>query len=361
MSHALARQRLIALRRHHGWSQEALSAHLGFNDRQTLSEIECGRRALAPEELVRAADAFGVSLDHFTDPLKPGPDEGVFTWEGPAGADGKTTDFSARAGEWLAAFRHVRHLQGRPVRSSVARLALTPQSTPEDAEAEGEALARAWCLGDVPARALPGFLERVLDTLVLHVELPGGLRAGAGQLGAVNAVLIDRREPVAQRALSLASQVFRLLAWSELGRTGRDDKKSERWAQAFARGLLVPRGAVDAAVARRPLPAAVPERLVWIRTLSRHLNVPPSILAQRLVALGVLSRGDAGRLPDAGMRQDPVRASAPLMSRPLMEALAWALDRGHLSVRRTARLVGLTVDGLAALFRAHGMAPGFDL
>ena len=70
MQQATIRNRLRYLRDSRGVSQESLSEVLGFNDRQTLSDIELGNRNVRPEELVRAAQFFNVTADYFTDPFE---------------------------------------------------------------------------------------------------------------------------------------------------------------------------------------------------------------------------------------------------------------------------------------------------
>ena len=48
-------------------------------------------------------------------------------------------------------------------------------------------------------------------------------------------------------------------------------------------------------------------------------------------------------------------------SRRFVERLHWGLDRGHLTVRRAAKLMGMNIDDLAALFQVHAAPVPFDL
>ena len=79
MDQTTIRRRLQALRERRDVSQAELSQALGFNDRQTLSDIELGKRQVAPVDLVRAAEFFGVDSDYFTDPLELAG-EASFSW-----------------------------------------------------------------------------------------------------------------------------------------------------------------------------------------------------------------------------------------------------------------------------------------
>ena len=62
--------RLKALRVQRGLSQDALARNFAFKDRQTVSAIETGVRALTAAELVIAVEELDVGLDYFTDPFR---------------------------------------------------------------------------------------------------------------------------------------------------------------------------------------------------------------------------------------------------------------------------------------------------
>ena len=50
-----------------------------------------------------------------------------------------------------------------------------------------------------------------------------------------------------------------------------------------------------------------------------------------------------------------------LFSRPFVEVIGLAIEKGHVSVRRIASLLDLSVEALAELFAAHRIACPFDL
>ena len=60
------------MRLQHGLSQDALARVFAFKDRQTVSAIETGVRALTAAELVMAVEKLHVGLDYFTDPMRTG-------------------------------------------------------------------------------------------------------------------------------------------------------------------------------------------------------------------------------------------------------------------------------------------------
>ena len=97
----------------------------------------------------------------------------------------------------------------------------------------------------------------------------------------------------------------------------------------------------------------------------RIVFVTSSALRWRLVALRRLTRSKARAIPEAALRnngREPRTENPPaLFSRPFAEVLAAAVDRGHVSVRRAAALVGLPIEGLEELFAVHGVEHVIDL
>ncbi len=56
-----------------------------------------------------------------------------------------------------------------------------------------------------------------------------------------------------------------------------------------------------------------------------------------------------------------VMRGVPLFSRRFVDVVVAALDQGHVSVRRVAELLGLTIEDLEELFSAHGLEYALDL
>jgi Zn-dependent peptidase ImmA (M78 family)/transcriptional regulator with XRE-family HTH domain len=370
MGASAVRFRLQALRERGKMTQEALAQALGFNDRQTLSQIELGERRLGSEEMVRAAEAFGVGIDYFTDPFELAG-EGQFSWRQSNTDVLELAAFEQKAGRWIAAFRHLSRLRGDSIHSLLRRVALSPRSSFEDAVAEGEAIGATLKLGDVPSSRLAEALQDELDTVVLHVDTIRGVSGAACQLDQLNAVLINRREHAAGRAYDLAHELFHLLTWHamppkhvESGQpSDREERRVEQLADNFAAGLLMPAGTIAALVAGSPPPAG-PSLPAWLRESATRIGVSGSALRWRLVNEKVLKRSVAESLPDELLRasgDSGTGATPARYSKRFVEVLAWAIDEGHVSARRTASLLETTVDDLGDLFAEHGLPAPFDL
>ena len=91
------------------------------------------------------------------------------------------------------------------------------------------------------------------------------------------------------------------------------------------------------------------------------LHVSAVALKWRLVALGHLTRKEAQAIDDRSLRGDGKGKPPPLFSRLFMEVLALAIDEGRVSARRAADLVNLHLEGLAELFKEHGVKAPYDL
>lgn len=369
MDHATARRRLHALRERRQVSQAELAKALAFKDRQTLSDIELGKRRLAPSELVKAAEYFQVPVDYFTDPLELGG-EATFSWRKSNGDKADVDAFEQRAGRWIATFRYLSKLRGDTVNSSLTRVALTANSSYEDAIAEGEAISVALGLGAIPASSLVSAMETQLDTLVLFVDTTPGISGAACQVGPLNAIIINRREAAGRRSFDLGHELFHLLTWNEMepphveearGRTGKSFKRIETLADNFSSGLLMPASTIQAYANTHEIPRDPDAVATWVKTAARHFQVSGQALKWRMVSLGLIRKIDADRMGDHFLRSAMDETLLPRFSRRFVEILGWAIDEGHLSIRKAANVVGTTVDDLADLFSEHGLKTPFHL
>lgn len=368
MDQATIRRRLIALREARGATQEQLATALEFNDRQTLSEIEGGGRPIAFAELSKAARYFGVKLDYFTDPLRLAG-EAKFSWRRTLEVGEELNTFEDRAGGWIATYRHLSRLKGDSVNSSLTQIGLTSKSSFEEAWAEGEAIARHLALGDVPAAKLARALEERWDTLALYVDALTGISGAACQVGAMNAVIINRRESEGRQNFDLAHEVFHLITWSKMEPMRIEGdvqltsryKRIEALADNFAAGLLMPAISIERHIAENPLPRDTAQLVQWIRSAASLFMVSGDAMRWRLSCLRHIPQTTAKRLDAAAIRVPSTNVVPPQFSRRFVEVLGWGIERGHISVRRAAEVIGNSIDDLADLFSEHGLKTPFDM
>ena len=368
MSTQLIGRRIKALREERKLSQENLAEIFGFNDRQTVSAIETGARRVTADELVLAVERLGMPLEYFTDPfLLAG--EGRFSWrQTDLGAE-ELEAYEQRAGRWVAAFRTLAPQVGRDVPLMRRALGLRRHSRFEDAMRAGERFVREFRMGAAPALSLAEVMERELGILVLMVDAHRGISGAACRLPELDSVLIACHEVEGRRHFDLAHELFHVLTWDAMPPEHWEEavdsggNRVEQLANNFAAALLMPADSVarfgdwanhgdDALIER--LNAAADE-----------LHVTSSALRWRLVALGALSLARARALPDVALRhngrEDADNVRPALFSRPFMEVIGLAIERGLVSARRAAGLLDLTVEGLTDVFAAHGVADPIEL
>ena len=368
MSTQLIGRRIKTLREERKLTQENLAEMFGFNDRQTVSAIETGARRVTADELILAVERLGAPLEYFTDPfLLAG--EGRFSWRQTGLSAEELEAYEQRAGRWVAAFRTLAPQVGRDAPLMRRALGLGRHSRFEDAMRAGERLVREFDLGDVPALRLAEVMEHELGIPVLMVDAHRGISGAACRLPELDSVLIARHEVVGRRHFDLAHELFHVLTWDAMPPEHREEARDtggnrvEQLANNFASAVLMPaervvqfgdwsRGGDDALIAR--LNAAADELLVT-----------SSALRWRLVALGILSLARARDLPEAALRhngRENTRNVRPApFSRSFMEVIGLAIERGLISVRRAAELLDVTIEGLADLFAAHGVAHPIEL
>lgn len=368
MATLLIGARIKARREELKLSQDDLARLFGFKDRQTVSAIETGERRVTAEELLLAVEKLDKPLEFFTDPFML-IGEGRFSWRHTNVKAAHLTGYERNAGCWIAAFREIGPKVGRESPLLRRALALTKQSSFEEAMAAGERFVVEFDLGAVPAARLAEVMERDLGILVLMVDAIDGISGAACRLPELDAVLINRHEVIGRRHYDLAHELFHILTWDAMPpehaeaalETGGN--RVEQLANSFASALLMPRNVLEpyGAWAEVDDDALVTK----LNATADNLQVTATALKWRLVALGALKPARARAIPDVSLRHNGRQAGEtnppPLFSRPFMEVIGLGIREGRVSVRRAADLLSLTIDDVEDLFAAHGVETPFDL
>lgn len=358
-------RRLKALREQRKLTQAELSTRLGFNDRQTLAAIEAGERRLTPAELVRAAEVFGVTIEHFTDPFRLAG-EAAFSFRAKEVDPAVLDAFAERAGRWIATYRELGAQAGVQPSRLGHKLELTPRSSFEDAQACAEEIRQRWKLGDTPAEGLADAIGRELQALVLFVDAPAGVSGAASRLPGLHAILVNRREPAGRRSYDLAHELFHVLTWDamppppvEWDVKPAKGNRVEMLAENFAAALLMPASTLAAWWASR----GGGDVREWIGASARALRVSVPALQWRLHNLGYLTRAELATLTAERPSAAETAGAAPLP--PLFGAdfvarVHDAVEAGRLSLRRAASLLDLDPGELPALCASYGLALSYD-
>ena len=362
-------KRIKALREERKLSQDALARQWGFKDGRIVSAIETGERRVTADELMRVIERLDKPLGYFTDPFRL-VGEGRFSWLQRGVEAERLREYEQKTGRWIAAFRVLAPQVGHEIPLMRQALSLTRQSRCEDAMLAGERFVAEYDLGETPATRLAEIMEQELGILVLMVEADDGISGAACRLPELDTILIERREVAGSRHFALAHELFHILTWDKMppehsekaAETG--GSHVEKLANSFAAAVLMPRGALERFGAWSGLTGE--ELIARLNAVADELHVTSSALRRRLVALGKMKRAVARSLPEAALRNNghDVNEDAPRpdpFSRPFVEVIARAIDGGHVSVRRVAGLLELTVEDLASLFERHRVPHSFGL
>ena len=377
MATALIGARIKALRKRRHLSQEDLARLFGFNDRQTVSAIETGNRQVTAEELLLAVEKLDAPLRYFTDPFLLA-DDGRFSWRlariggRTALNDAELRDYEDRAGRWIAAYLHLAtrlDLAPPPLRRT---LGLTKQSSYEEAVWAGNRFAAEFDLGPVPARRLPQTMDERLGILFLMVDAPPEISGAACRLPRLDVALINRNEAEGRRHFDLAHELFHLLTWDAMPPQhlepvrGTTRDRTEQLADKFASAVLMPEKTLtqDGPWSDLALDALI-ERL---NSTAEMLRVSSSALRWRLVDLLQISKQTARSLPPERLRNNGQPAVSrkgttfvmrnyppPPFSKKFLDVIARSLDVGLLSMRRAAKLLDCTIEGVEQLLASHGL------
>lgn len=367
--HKLVGYRVRAAREAKGWTQDQLTRGLTLKDRQSVSDIENGKRGVKPDELLALAELLNREIEFFLDPLAVAG-EARFSWRvAPTVSEEALDRFEQQASQWIGLLRWLRERQDQ--RRSVLKrtLRLTAQSSFEVAQARAEGLATELNLGLIPAETLIDQIERELDIPVLFVDMaaasPGETMSGATcHMDDLGAILINRQEPEGRRLYNLAHELFHALTWEAMCPDHRESnapderhkgKRIEHLADNFAAALLMPQSSLQ-----QILDHSLRNDPGHLCKVAARLRVTPLALAWRLFNLKLID--DDTRCSLGQQKQRPSVAGLPKRFSPaFVQHLHEALDRGQLSARKAAKAMGLGLGGLNELFAEYGLPAPFEL
>ncbi|MCX8519322.1 MAG: XRE family transcriptional regulator [Methylophilaceae bacterium] len=364
--------RVKAARESKGWVQEQLTQALGLNDRQSVSDIENGKRALKPEELMALSDLLDRDIEFFIDPFAVAG-EAQFSWRAAPEVSEDSLDwFEIKAGQWIGLLRWLREQRNSRTSALKRTLRLSAQSSYEVAQECAESLVAELELGLIPAENLVDKIERELDIPVLFVDMvnvtDGHSISGATcHLEAMGVILINRSESDARRFFDLAHELFHVLTWDAMkpdhresnsieDRNSNKGKRIEQLADNFAATLLMPSASLNALIKRDRI-----NDIAHLCEVAALLRVAPVTLGWRLFNLKLIGDGTRRSLSQEKQRSLSVSGIPKRFSSAFVKMLHEAIENGRLSARKAAKAMMLGLGGLAELFAEHDLTAPFEL
>ena len=362
--------RVRAAREAKGCTQDELAAHLQLDNRQSVSDIETGKRAIKPDELVILSDVLDRELDYFVEPFSVAG-EAKFNWRvSPTVPGDALNDFEERSSKLVGLLRWLREQQDSSTSALRKNLRLSLQSTFEVAQARAEQLRAELELGPEPGHTLLDKVERVLDIPVLMVDADvfaeGSISGATCHLDEMSCILINRRESEARRAYNLAHELFHALTWEAMEPDRRESdtiedrnsagrKRIEQLANNFAAALLMPRTSIHQLVNQENR-----SDVAHLREAASTLGVSYQALAWRLSNMNLIDDKAFNQLAHSHQLAVPV-ATPKLYSPSFARMLHEAIDKGRVSARKVSKTLRLDLGQLGNVFAEHKMTVPFEL
>jgi XRE family transcriptional regulator, fatty acid utilization regulator len=255
--------RVRAAREERQLTQQTLSQTLGFKDRQSLSAIEQGIRAVSAEELMKLMQALGHDLDYFMDPFNVAG-EAKFSWR----VSKEGLNVAAIAAQTAPIFGLMRWLCQANLTVLKRSLRIDEGSSIDEAHAAGSQLRRELKVGSFASiQSLRLAIESKLGILVAFLELPRGFTGGLCRLSDCEILVINRRLAPDQQVIDLLSGLFYALTHDALQpgiemlsvNRATPGPKAERLCAGFVDGFLA-KSAIEGA-AERAFSLNIVERL----------------------------------------------------------------------------------------------------
>jgi len=360
--------RIRAARQAMRWTQARLSEALGFNDRQTLSDIENGKRMVKPQELVTISECLQRDIDYFLDPFSVAG-EAKYNWRAAPEVPSSTLDsFESQADRWIGLLRWL-HQQHKPPSPLKLNLRLGANASFEQAQACAQALVVALELGHTPAIGLANAIQSKLDIDILFVDTISaqprfGISGATCHLPDMTVILINRQEPVCRQYFDMAHELFHALTWDAMEPAHRESnrieqrkgsKRIEQLADNFAAALLMPQSSLEHLIKTNQR-----SNLAHLTRAAKALQVAPSALAWRLFNLSWIDAKTL-QLLKAQPNKSSQRSMPKRFSDQYMTMLYEAIDQGQLSARKACKTLGMSLPELKTLFKEHALPVPFEI
>lgn len=360
--------RLRYLRIKDNMKQEDLAKAFGFKSHQIVSNIENGERKISAAEIIRACEIFSVDMNFFTNPyLLVG--EGDFSWRQSGNNQGALVSFQEKAGELIGAYRVLKSQLNDTPQIIMPEIRLTKKARMSEAVRAGEAIAEQLGLGEMPGNALVEAAEEKLGAIVLQVDPENGISGAACRLQELNAVIINRNEPVGRRTFNLAHEIFHLLTWEAMPPEMIDDvdgPKShvEKLADAFASGLLVPSKTIE--MYAEYIDFGKQGFVDRLNSLATEMRVSSIMLGYRLISTGHASRDLFEEYREAkffSYNGDMVDRNdiPPLYSKKFLSVLSRGIHKGLISQLRVVKLLDMSLEDVKELYGKHKLESPFGI
>lgn len=346
------------------FEQKDLAEAIGLV-RQSISDIELGKREVKALELYAIARFLGVSPASLLGQGDMDSEKAVFVlWRQKPAQDERIAEakFVAKCEDhcWIEQLVCGSNA-GHKIVNNLPNISIDlNQFSCEDAYELAESFRRETSLGDFPASQLINVLEEFYNVkFIIDDDCDASAASSRSHKGLFT--LINGKNVESRQHFSIAHELFHLLTWNEeLVLLVKGDeklhKKNEQLADAFAAGLLIPQEKLRAEIARICGKSSITSADVM--ALAEQFRVSGLAMLYRARNLDLISKNQLEEIKS----QLPVTPlffpSAPLAYRlrsKFVRLVYLAYERVQISRAKAAKLLGVDLSDLTDYFRQHDL------
>ena len=348
-------------------SQDELIKLAGFDwERQTLGQIENGSREIKAWELAKVSGALkGSLIDFFPNSGNQSTEEKRVLWrEKPANHLIAEAEFLRLCKDYklVEEFNKVDSTKF----SELAKVEIDfNKFSYSDAYSLADKFRSELSLGDFPTSTLVKTLEERFGVKFFFNDLDGNGSAATSVSELGNCILVSSKEPPWRQFFSIAHELFHIVTWSQ----GLVDQvlsskelwdKNEKFANAFAQGLLIPSDTLNRELARVVVDNKIGNaELVGLAT---QFGVSVEALLFRMRFLGKFTQETVDILLKSRELKSISYASRPvdkqsenLLSVRFVRLAYIAFEKGEITKSRLSKMLNSTLSGLSKTLEKYGL------
>jgi len=240
-------KRIRFFRRHSGFTQQKLASQVGFNSKETISQIERGDREIKAWELAELSRILSVNINDLLRDEEP-EKKPVVLWRQSPGE--QTLSREALFIKRCRQYALLDELSGRKGGWNFPQKKVNPDHLNfEIADQLAIEIRREFSLGDRPAQMLENTLQNVYGVIIWYMDMGEGSAASTiGPFGP--AILMNSNEAPWRRNFNFAHELFHLITWLSIPPSLQSNNPDlwdwvEKVANSFASSLLLPSESVN--------------------------------------------------------------------------------------------------------------------
>ncbi len=332
----------------------------GFKNFQTLGKIENGLRGVRTDELVSLSKAYVFDINFFLLD-KPKPSKARIFWRSNPNPP-KDTSANNRFALLVDRYLHLGRLLNLPDDTLDLQGLPTADMTFEKASRLGEKYSEILRFGNRPALSMISILENECNLPIFYLEMPKDISAISLITDNNAAIGLNSIEPSWRQKFDVAHELFHILNRKSISdNCGKnDDSYFEKYANAFASALLLPRGILDNEIdiKRKKGDIGIPALIA----IACDFGISLPALLWRLVNIGRMKKKDVEDVLATEAVRDYNKLSrknkttdSPHISHKYVSRVFEAVSSGHMSKMRAAEYLDVSISKLAETFQKAGL------